>query len=75
MGAKGLAFFKYSNNELNGGISKFITDAEKEILKMELNLSDDDLVLIIADKYDVTYPVLGELRLEIAAEMNLIKTK
>ena len=72
LGAKGLAFFKFSNNELSGGVSKFITDAEKELLNKELNLRDDDLVLIIADKYDVTYSVLGDLRLEIAAELNLI---
>ncbi len=72
LGAKGLAFFKYSDNNLSGGISKFITDAEKEELKIKLDLDDDDLVLIAADMYDVTYPVLGELRLEIASELKLI---
>ncbi len=72
LGAKGLAYFKYQNGEFLTGIAKFITDDERITLIKKLQLNEDDLVLIVADKYAVTYPVLGQLRLELANELGLI---
>ena len=74
LGAKGLAYFKYQNNEYLTGIAKFITDAEKAELTKLLQLKENDLVLIVADNYTVTYSVLGQLRLELAEELDLIRT-
>ena len=69
-GAKGLAYLKYENSELTAGISK-----EKKELKDKLNLVDGDLVLIVADNYNNTFEVLGQLRLFLAQDLNLLDKK
>lgn len=71
--AKGLAFIKIENNEFTGGISKFLTDEEKESLKEELDLHDNDLVFFASDKKEVAYASLGALRCRLGKELNLIK--
>lgn len=72
LGAKGLAYFKYQNKEFAAGIAKFISDEEKKQLTEQLALKEDDLILIVADTYQITFPVLGQLRLELAEELELI---
>ncbi len=71
-GAKGLAYLIYTNNEFKGSVAKFLTDSEKENLKQSLALKDNSLVLIIADSYERSYSVLGQLRLEVGNELNLV---
>ena len=71
--AKGLAFIKIENNEFTGGVSKFLTDEEKENLKEELDLHDNDLVFFASDKKEVVYASLGALRCRLGKELNLIK--
>ena len=71
-GAKGLAYFKYSGGLFDAGISKFLSDDEKEKLKEALSLTENDICFIVADKFDIVYPVLGELRLSFAREFDLI---
>lgn len=71
--AKGLAFIKIENNEFTGGISKFLTDEEKESLKEELDLHDNDLIFFASDKKEVVYASLGALRCRLGKELNLIK--
>jgi aspartyl-tRNA synthetase len=72
LGAKGLAYFKFQDSEFNGGISKFLTNNEKAELINLLNITDNDLILIIADQYQIAYNVLGQLRLSLAEEFELI---
>ena len=71
--AKGLAFIKIENNEFTGGISKFLTDEEKESLKEKLDLHDNDLIFFASDKKEVVYASLGALRCRLGKELNLIK--
>lgn len=71
--AKGLAFIKIENNEFTGGVSKFLTAEEKESLKEELDLHDNDLVFFASDKKEVVYASLGALRCRLGKELNLIK--
>lgn len=71
--AKGLAFIKIENNEFTGGVSKFLTDEEKESLKEELDLHDNDLIFFASDKKEVVYASLGALRCRLGKELNLIK--
>jgi len=73
-GAKGLAWAKYQESDFNSGISKFFGQNEKKELINQLNLSEDDLIIIVADKYEVTFDVLGQLRLLLAEELNIIKS-
>jgi len=72
LGAKGLAFFKVSGDTFTSGIAKFITSEEQAALKQALSLQHGDTVLIVADTYQTTYSVLGELRLLLARERGLI---
>lgn len=71
-GAKGLAWLKYENNEIDSPIAKFLSDEEKNQLVSILDLKERDIVFIIADKDSVVNTALGALRIEIAHEKNLI---
>ena len=70
--AKGLAFIKIENDEFTGGISKFLTDAEKEALKEKLSLNNNDLVFFASDKKEIVYASLGALRVLLGKELELI---
>lgn len=73
MGASGLAHFKFAQNEFDGGISKFLSDAEKKQLQPLLELSSNVLILIVADKNKAfAQSILGFLRNRLAESLNLI---
>ena len=72
-GAKGLAWVKVVDGELNGPVAKFLTAIQGE-LKTALGLEDKDLVLFVADTLDVANATLGALRGRIAKELGLIDT-
>ena len=69
--AKGLAYLKI-DNAINGSIAKVIKENELNELKDKLNLGNNDLVLIISDKKNVTKQALGALRLKLGRDLNLI---
>ena len=69
--ASGLAYLKF-NEEITGSIAKVVTDIELNALKKNLNIEDNDLVLFVADKYNITKIALGSLRCKLARELNLI---
>jgi len=71
-GAKGLAYLKYKDDDFETGISKFLSSDEKIGLKEMFNIENGDLLLILADNYNLVYSILGEIRLDVAEEMNLI---
>ena len=48
--AKALSYLKYANGEFTGSIAKVLSDTEKETLKNQLDLHDNDIVMIVADK-------------------------
>ena len=69
--AKGLGFIKYVDNEITGSL-KNISEKEQFNLIEKLKLENNDLVLVIADKYNIVKNALGALRLKIANDLNLI---
>ncbi len=71
-GAKGLAWVKVQDNELSGSIVKNLSDEEINNLKDKLNIQNNDLVLIVADKKKTVYSSLGALRNKLGKELNLI---
>ena len=71
-GAKGLAYVKYNNDEFQSGISKFIDQKSGKILIEKLSLTDNDLVLFMADKWKVSLTVLGSIRKYLGKKMELI---
>lgn len=70
-GAKGLAWVKVVDGELNGPVAKFLTDIQVD-LTTALGLEDKDLVLFVADTLEVANATLGALRGRIAKELGLI---
>lgn len=70
--AGGLAWIKMENGELSGSVIKFFSDDNKKELIETLELKDNDLVLIVADKLANCNTALGALRLTVAREMDLI---
>ena len=70
-GAKALAYLKY-NNEWTGSIAKVLSDEELNNIKDILKITDNDLILILADQPKVVYQALGALRVKLGHELNLI---
>ena len=70
-GAKGLAWVKVVDGELNGPVAKFLTGIQAD-LTAALGLEDKDLVLFVADTLEVANATLGALRGRIAKELDLI---
>ncbi len=70
-GAKGLAWVKVVDGELNGPVAKFLTNIQAD-LTAALALEDKDLVLFVADTLEVANATLGALRGRIAKELGLI---
>ena len=73
--ASGLAWLKYENNTFAGSIAKFLNPEVSAALVEQLELSNNDLVLIVADKLEVCNFSLGALRLQLGKELQLIDEK
>lgn len=71
LGAKGLAWLKMVDGELTGPVAKFLTTISSQLVS-NLELSDNDLVLFVADSLEVANATLGGLRTRIAKEVGLI---
>jgi aspartyl-tRNA synthetase len=65
-GAKGLAVIKVENGEWKSPIVKFFTEAEKEALRSKLLVEEGDLLLFVADKWEIACEALGRIRSRIA---------
>ncbi len=70
--AKALAYLKMEKGTLTGSVAKPLSDAEKAEITKQLDLKDNDLVLIIADKLKIANTALGALRVRLGHELNLI---
>ncbi len=75
LGAKGLAFCKVKENDLDAGISKFLTDEEKLQILAKTQAKDGDLILFGSDKNSVVYKVLAGLRNYFGKELELYDPK
>ena len=72
IGAKGLAYVRWNEDEPNASFKKFFTDDGLKALLEAVGAKKGDLVLIVADKDKVVLPVLGALRLITAKRMDII---
>lgn len=71
--AKGLAYFVVGENEeLSGGISKFVTEDEKQALKTLTDFSVGDTLFFIADEKEKAIKYTNVLRNELGKELELI---
>ena len=71
-GAKGLFWIKIQEDRWSSPISRYINEREKEELGKEMDLHLGDLILIVADKKEVSEAALGNLRLKVAEKMELL---
>lgn len=72
IGAKGLAFVRWVEDEPSCGFAKFLTEGELDGILSCLGAEKGDVVLFVADKNKVTLPVLGALRLKVAKQLDII---
>ena len=70
--AKGLAWAKVKEDEIQSPILKFIGDETMDKILEKLEAKAGDLVLFVADKNGTVYAALGNLRNHIADEMGMI---
>ena len=71
LGAKGLVWLKATaveegSTSFESPVAKFLGDAEVKAISERLAVNAGDLVLIVADEWETTCEVLGELRNELA---------
>lgn len=72
IGAKGLAFARWPEEEPTCSFAKFLTKEELDSIYSRLNFKKGDVLLIIADKKNVALSVLGALRLTVAKRLDII---
>lgn len=72
IGAKGLAFIRWVDDEPSCGFAKFLNDGVLNSIIERCGAEKGDVVLIVADKNKVTLPVLGTLRLMVAKQLDII---
>lgn len=70
-GAKGLAWVKYTDQAFSGPIAKFLPEVTDALVEA-LHITDNDLVLFVADELEVANATLGALRQRLAKEQDLI---
>lgn len=72
IGAKGLAYIRWADEEPNCSFNKFIKDGELQELIVKLGAEQGDVVFIVSDKTRKALTVMGALRLAIAKELDII---
>ena len=72
-GAKGLAYIAIQEDgSVKSSFAKFMTEEEMKALIDAMEGENGDLLLFAADKNKVVWDVLGNLRLELARQMDLL---
>ncbi len=72
IGAKGLAFIRWSEDTPNCSFAKFMTEDELNAILKAGDMEKGDVMLIVADKNRVTLPTLGSLRNKVAKQLDMI---
>jgi aspartyl-tRNA synthetase len=71
-GMKGLAYIKAENGEWKSPILKFLTDADKALIRTQLAVEEGDLVLFAADQWTNACELLGRVRLYAAEALKTL---
>ncbi len=73
-GAKGLAYLSINaDGTYKSSFAKFMTEEELKLLTEKMGAKPGDLMFFAADEDDVVFDVLGNLRLELARGLELLK--
>ncbi len=71
-GAKGLATFAFAGTDVRSPVAKFLAAAELAALRAATGAKDGDLVVVVADRYEVASESLGALRNHLGDVLGLI---
>ena len=71
-GAKGFPMVRFKDGNLEGGISKFISEEEKSGLVKRFSLSKPAILFFSVDKSSVVNQTLANMRKKVAQDLNLI---
>lgn len=72
IGAKGLAYIRWADEEPNCSFNKFLKDGELQELIAKLGAEQGDVLFIVSDKTRKALTIMGALRLVIAKELDII---
>lgn len=70
--AKGLAWISVTEEGLKSPITKFLKQEEIDAIMDRMDAKVGDIIFFVADKDNVVYDALGNLRLEIARRLDMI---
>ena len=72
--AKGLAWVKIDNeNQVNGGIAKFVTDEIRDNLEANFGVKPNDAIFFIADELSAAQKIAGLVRIELGKRLDLLE--
>jgi len=71
-GAKGLAYLKHEDDGLKSVISKFFTESQLQEIAKRCKTKEGDLIFFAADRQDIVFATLGNLRLRLAKDLGMI---
>ncbi|MDD4933020.1 MAG: aspartate--tRNA ligase [Methylacidiphilaceae bacterium] len=66
LGGKGLAYVRVESSGWKSPIGKFLTAGERDALARTLGATEGDLLLFVADRWDLACEILGRVRLRLA---------
>ncbi len=72
IGAKGLAYVRWVDDEPSCSFGKFMTPEEMSAIYERTGAEKGDVILIVADKNSVVLSTLGALRLKVAKQLDII---
>jgi len=75
IGAKGLAFIRWSEDTPTCSFAKFMSEEEMAAIYERTGAEKGDVVLIVADRKNIALSVLGALRLTVAKRLDIIPDK
>jgi len=71
-GAKGLTVIRYQENGLQGPAVKYFSEEEQKKLIERLSAQPGDLLMIMADKFEITNEAMAQLRLMVGKRLGII---
>lgn len=72
IGAKGLAYIRWADQEPNCSFNKFLKEGELNELLAQLGAEQGDVVFIVSDKARKALTIMGALRLIVAKELQIV---
>ena len=74
LGAKGLAWVKVdSDNNINGGISKFIDEDRKKQIFEKMDVKPNSAIFFVADEFEKAQKIAGGIRIKLGEEFDLLE--